>query len=78
MEWLAVNGNGEEGARVLSDALKTSTSPAVLVLSGEQQDHKETQQESKTAIARGVTGQTTTLVLKERVQWVMYSRQTQH
>ena len=75
----AVNRVGDEGARGLGDALKTNTTLTTLNLQGEQQDRKETQQESSAStMARGVTGQTTELVLEERVDWVMHSRQTQH
>ena len=55
--WLAGNRIGDEGARALGDALKTNTTLTVLDLHGGQQDHKETQRESKaTTMARGVTG----------------------
>ena len=40
--WLADNGIRDEGARGLSDALKTNTTLTQLDLVGEQQDHKET------------------------------------
>ena len=79
--WCDRAGNeiGVEGARGLGDALMTNTTLTWLDLGGEQQDYKQTQQESKTnAMARGVPGQTTGLVLKERVDCVMHSRQTQH
>ena len=50
--WITV-----EGARALGDALKTNTTLAVLGLWCEQQDHKQTQQESKeSTMAREVTG----------------------
>ena len=56
MNW-AANEIGAEGARGLGDALKTNTTLTVLKLEREQQDHKETQQESKASTAaRGVTG----------------------
>ena len=68
MECLAGNRIGDEGARGLADALKTNTTLTKLELCGEQQDHKETQQESKAStMARGVTGQATRLGMKERV-----------
>ena len=38
---------GAEGARGLGDALKTNTTLTVLELESEQQDHKQTQRESK-------------------------------
>ena len=77
MNW-AGNEIGDEGARGLGDALKTNTTLTVLWLGSEQQDHKETQQESKAnTMARGVTGQTMGLVMKERVDCAMHSRQTQ-
>ena len=76
---LADNRIDEGGARVLSDALKTNTTLTKLDLRCKQQDHKETQQESKASImARGLFGQSTRLVEKERVDWVTHSRQTQH
>ena len=47
----------EEGARGLGDALKTNTTLTELNLWSEQQDHKQTQQESKAnTMARGGTG----------------------
>ena len=77
-DW-AGNKIGEEGARALGGALKTNTTLAKLDLWREQQDHKEAQQESKAStMTRGVTGQETRLVMKERVGWGMHSRQTQH
>ena len=58
-DW-AGNGISVEGARGLGDALKTNTTLTVLWLGGEQQDHNETQQESKAStMTRGVAGQTT-------------------
>ena len=75
MVWLAVNEIGDEGARALGDALKTNTTLTVLELNGEQQDHKETQRESKAStMARGVTGQATGLVMEERVDWATHSK----
>ena len=69
---------GDEGACALGDALKTNTTLTALDLQGEQQDHKETRQESKAStMARGVTEQTTRSVMNERVHWVMHSKQTQ-
>ena len=48
---------GAEGARGLGDALKTNTTLTKLDLEGEQQGHKETQQEGKAStMAREVTG----------------------
>ena len=72
-----MNRIGAEGARGLGDALKTNTTLTKLKLTGGQQDHKETQQESKeSTMARGVTGQATVLVMKEHVHWAMHPRQT--
>ena len=66
------------GARGLGERLQGITTRTVLRLGCEQQDHKQTQQESKAStMARGVAGQATRLVMKEHVEWVMHSRQTQ-
>ena len=50
------NEIGDEGARGLGDALKTNTTLTKLELGCEQQDHKETQQESKASTTEVVTG----------------------
>ena len=77
-DW-ADNEIGDEGARVLGDALKTNTTLTELNLSGVQQDHKQTQQESKAGKHNGMWcgWQATGLALKERVHWVTHSRQTE-
>ena len=72
MVWLAANKIGDEGARGLGDGLKTNTTLAQLDLRSEQQDHKETLKKSKAnTTARGVTGQATGSVMKERVDWCL-------
>ena len=69
--------DGEE-VRALGDALRENTALTQLNLSCEQQDHKETQQGSKAStMARGVAWPATRMVMKEHVEWVMHSRQTQ-
>ena len=56
----AGNRIGDEGARVLGDALKTNTTLTQLELNSEQQDHKETLKESKAStMACEVAGQPT-------------------
>ena len=54
----SANRIGDEGACALGDALKTNTTLTVLGLFGEQQDHKEAQQENEAnTMAREVTEQ---------------------
>ena len=72
--WKACNF-GVEGARALGDALKTNTGLIKLDLQGEHQDHNEAQSQLN-SWQNGVL-ETSGLVMKERVRWVMRSRQAQ-
>ena len=75
VELLADNKIGVEGARALSDALKTNLiALPILNLSCKQENHKR----SKAATVAWGDWQSMKLVMKEPEHWVMHSRSTQH
>ena len=61
---------------MLGDGLKTNTTLTQLDLGREQQDHKETQPEQGKHNGTWSNWKPTGFVMKERVHWVMHSRQT--